>query len=72
MIFSRAFTLKMLLPLVLVAFFASIATAQSSPLIMKHADSLAVARKRGTLLLQGRVNFVHDSIQFRTQRAFWN
>ena len=27
--------------------------AQTSPLIMKHADSLAVARKRGTLLLQG-------------------
>jgi lipopolysaccharide export system protein LptA len=39
---------------------------------MKHADSLAVARKRGTLLLQGRVLFVHDSIQFRTQRATWN
>ena len=46
--------------------------AQTSPLIMKHADSLAVARKRGTLLLQGRVLFVHDSIQFRTQRATWN
>jgi hypothetical protein len=39
---------------------------------MKHADSLAVARKRGTLLLQGRVHFIHDSIQFRTQRAFWH
>ena len=48
------------------------AFAQSSPLIMKHADSLAVARKRGTSLLQGRVHFVHDSVQFRTQRAFWN
>ena len=46
--------------------------AQTSPLIMKHADSLAVARKRGTLLLQGRVLFVHDSIRFRTQRATWN
>ena len=46
--------------------------AQTSPLIMKHADSLAVARKRGSLLLQGRVLFVHDSIQFRTQRATWN
>ena len=46
--------------------------AQSSPLIMKHADSLAVARKRGNLLLQGRVLFVHDSIRFRTQRATWN
>lgn len=39
---------------------------------MKHADSLAVARKRGTLLLQGRVHFIHDSVQFRTQRAFWH
>jgi len=48
------------------------AFAQSSPLIMKHADSLAVARKRGSLLLQGRVFFVHDSVQFRTQRATWN
>ena len=48
------------------------AAAQSSPLIMKHADSLAVARKRGSLLLQGRVHFVHDSVQFRTQRATWN
>lgn len=46
--------------------------AQSSPLIMKHADSLAVSRSRGTLLLHGRVHFVHDTIQFRTQRATWN
>lgn len=48
------------------------ALAQSSPLIMKHADSLAVARVRGSLLLHGRVHFVHDSIQFRTQKASWN
>jgi lipopolysaccharide export system protein LptA len=61
-----------LLPLLLAAFLATSAVAQTSPLIMKHADSLAVARKRGTLLLMGRVHFVHDSIQFRTQRAFWN
>ena len=61
-----------LLPLLLVALLATSAVAQSSPLIMKHADSLAVARKRGTLLLMGRVHFVHDSVQFRTQRAFWN
>ncbi len=39
---------------------------------MKHADNLDVARKRGYLLLQGRVHFVHDSIQVRTQRATWN
>ncbi|SHJ06339.1 hypothetical protein [Fibrobacter sp. UWP2] len=51
---------------------AVLAAAQSSPLIMKHADSLAVARTYGTLLLQGRVHFVHDTIQFRTQRASWN
>ncbi len=48
------------------------ALAQTSPLIMKHADSLAVARKRGTLVLHGRVHFVHDSVQFKTQRAIWN
>ncbi|PWJ70039.1 OstA-like protein [Fibrobacter sp. UWR4] len=46
--------------------------AQKSPLIMKHADSLAVARKRGSLLLQGRVHFIHDSVNVRTQRATWN
>ena len=63
---------RRLLPLLLVALLATGALAQSSPLIMKHADSLAVARKRGTLLLMGRVHFVHDSIEFRTQRAFWN
>ncbi|MBR3669064.1 hypothetical protein [uncultured Fibrobacter sp.] len=44
----------------------------SSPLIMKHADSLNVARTRGILHLQGRVLFVHDSIEFRTQHATWN
>ncbi|WP_407456006.1 hypothetical protein [Fibrobacter sp.] len=63
---------RRLLPLLLVMLFATSAVAQSSPLIMKHADSLAVARKRGTLLLQGRVHFIHDSVQFRTQRAFWH
>jgi hypothetical protein len=63
---------RRLLPLLLVALLATGAFAQSSPLIMKHADSLAVARKRGTLLLMGRVHFIHDSIEFRTQRAFWN
>ena len=53
--------------------FASVQTfAQSSPLIMHHADNLEVARKRGTLLLMGNVHFVHDSIAFKTQRAFWN
>lgn len=46
--------------------------AQSSPLIMKHADNLNVARTHGSLLLEGNVHFVHDSIQFRTQRASWN
>ena len=55
-----------------ILFAAADVFAQTSPLIMKHADSLAVARKRGHLLLQGRVLFVHDSIQFRTQRATWS
>ena len=44
----------------------------SSPLIMKHADNLNVARTRGILNLQGNVFFVHDSIEFRTQYATWN
>lgn len=61
-----------LLLLALLLCLVDVSVAQTSPLIMKHADSLAVARKRGTLLLQGRVHFVHDSVQFRTQRAFWN
>jgi len=72
MIKRSGLRLSWLLPLLLVALLATSAAAQTSPLIMKHADSLAVARKRGTLLLQGRVHFVHDSIQFRTQRAYWN
>ena len=62
---------KLLLVLAIL-FAAADVSAQSSPLIMKHADSLAVARKRGNLILQGRVLFVHDSIQFRTQRATWS
>lgn len=60
------------LALVLLVFSTESAFAQTSPIIMKHADSLAVARRRGTLLLQGRVHFIHDSIQFKTQRAIWN
>ena len=48
------------------------AFAQSSPLIMYHADNLEVARKHGTLVLYGNVHFVHDSVAFKTQRAFWN
>lgn len=54
------------------AVFGVQAFAQSSPLIMKHADILNVARTHGSLLLEGKVFFVHDSIQFRTQRATWN
>lgn len=52
--------------------FCHLAIAQTSPLIMRHADSLSVARTRGNLLLQGKVHFIHDSIQFKTQRAVWN
>jgi len=62
----------LVLLLLVVGLLTGSAFAQSSPIIMKHADSLAVARKRGTLLLHGRVQFVHDSIRFRTQRAVWN
>jgi len=46
--------------------------AQTSPLIMKHADNLEVARTRGNLLLQGKVHFVHDSLDFKTEKATWN
>ena len=51
---------------------STLAFAQSSPLIMYHADNLDMSRKRGTLLLTGNVHFVHDSVAFRTQRASWN
>ena len=51
---------------------STLAFAQSSPLIMYHADNLDVSRKRGTLLLTGNVHFVHDSVAFKTQRASWN
>ncbi len=61
-----------ILAVIFLLFAATLAFAQSSPLIMHHADNLEVARKRGTLLLTGNVHFVHDSIAFRTQRAFWN
>lgn len=60
------------LAFILLLLFPVIGAAQTSPLIMKHADSLSVARKRGTLVLHGRVHFVHDSVQFKTQRAIWN
>jgi lipopolysaccharide export system protein LptA len=42
------------------------------PLVMEHADSLAAMRKVGHLFLQGNVKFKHDSIDFKTQRAFWD
>ena len=65
--------LRHLLALIaLASVFGGHAFAQSSPLIMKHADVLNVARTYGTLLLEGKVFFVHDSIQFRTQKASWN
>lgn len=60
--------MRALLFLLWVATFAF----SSAPLIMKHADSLNVARTRGFLQLQGRVLFVHDSVEFRTQKAVWN
>lgn len=69
---ARRSLLWAILALVLLVFSTESAVAQTSPIIMKHADSLAVARKKGTLLLHGRVHFVHDSVQFKTQRAIWN
>lgn len=50
----------------------SVVLAQTSPLIMKHADKLSVARGQGVLVLEGNVLFVHDSVRFRTQKATWN
>ena len=67
---ARAGAFVLLMALALLA--PVLVFAQSSPLIMYHADNLEVARKRGTLLLQGNVHFVHDSVSFKTQRAFWN
>ena len=53
--------------------FASVCSfSQTSPLIMKHADNLEVARIRGNLLLQGKVHFVHDSLDFKTEKATWD
>ena len=51
---------------------AQLACAQSKPLVMEHADSLYVDRAKGYLVLEGNVRFRHDSVQFTTQRAFWN
>lgn len=61
---KRALILALVLPWIILA--------QTSPLIMKHADNLSVARGRGILLLEGRVLFVHDSVQFKTHKATWN
>jgi len=58
--------------LAILFFAASFASAQSKPLLMEHADSLSVDRARGYLVLKGDVRFKHDSVQFRTQQAFWN
>ena len=58
--------------ILLFAFWATSVMAQSSPLILEHADSLAAQRRAGFLLLQGGVRFKHDSVTFKTQRAVWN
>jgi lipopolysaccharide export system protein LptA len=42
------------------------------PLVMERADSLAAMRKAGHLFLQGNVQFRHDSVDFRTDRAHWD
>ncbi|MBS7392308.1 MAG: hypothetical protein KIG51_09530, partial [Fibrobacter sp.] len=61
-------TFRILLLAILLGGFWESAIAQSSPLVMRHADSLAVMRKAGFLLLNGHVYFTHDSIAFRTAR----
>ena len=65
-------TFRILLLAVLLGCCVQNSLAQTSPLIMRHADSLAVMRKAGFLLLNGKVHFTHDSIAFRTSRATWN
>jgi len=42
------------------------------PLVMEHSDSLAAMRKAGHLFLKGNVKFKHDSVEFRTEQAYWN
>ena len=65
MIKSRAF-FSIAVFFVAIFLASTLAFAQSSPLIMYHADNLDVSRKRGTLLLTGNVHFVHDSVAFKT------
>lgn len=57
---------------IFVLLFWGMGFSQTSPLVMRHADNLSVTQKAGFLLLEGRVRFTHDSIEFRTQRATWN
>lgn len=45
---------------------------KSKPLIMQHADSLAVSNNTGQFLLFGNVRFIHDSTTVFTNRAIWN
>lgn len=56
----------------LISLAATALYAQSSPLIMRHADNLNVSDKSSHLLLNGKVFFTHDSITFRTDRAVWD
>lgn len=56
----------------LIFLLACTALAQTRPLIMRHADSLSVARKSGFVLLKGNVKFTHDSATFTTAKATWN
>lgn len=56
----------------LLLLLAGLALAQTRPLIMRHADSLSVARKSGFVLLKGNVKFTHDSVTFTTSKATWN
>lgn len=46
--------------------------AQTTPIIMERADSLAVSQRGGHMVLKGNVRFRHDTLQFFTQNAVWN
>lgn len=46
--------------------------AQSTPLVLQHADSMSFQRKVGKTALFGSVRFVHDSLVFKTHYAQWD
>lgn len=65
-------TRKMLLILFMLILAVTPVLAQTSPLVLKHADSMSFDRQIGKMSLYRDVYFTHDSLEFRTQRAKWN